>query len=231
MNSMIKGAVFDLDHTLFDRYATQRICMKGFCQYFDVADGMTDEKAADIVEYADKRFNHYGWEAIHEYLIKENVFKTVPTFEFYCTFLNGKFREYAVPYDFAKPMLLELKNKGLKLGLITNGGSELQRKKLKMLDLEDIFDEIIISQELGVGKPDTKPFEVMAERLGIAPENLIYVGDNPQNDIEPSRKAGYTPVWVMTTGYWVFPEIEVPEFCIKDSSKIPEVINKLNERS
>ena len=31
MDKMIKGAVFDLDHTLFDRYATQRLCMNGFC--------------------------------------------------------------------------------------------------------------------------------------------------------------------------------------------------------
>ncbi len=227
---MIKGAVFDLDHTLFDRYATQRLCMKGFCEYFDISDGMTDEKAADIIEYADKRFNHYGWEAIHEYLIKENVFKTAPTFEYYCSFLNGKFREYAVPYSFTVPMLKTLKNNGLKLGLITNGGSELQRKKLKMLGLEDIFDEIIVSGELGVGKPDIKPFEVMSERLGIDTKKLIYVGDNPKNDIEPSRKAGYIPIWVMTTGYWLFPEIEVPEFCIKDVSLVPEVIDNLNAR-
>ena len=99
-----------------------------------------------------------------------------------------------------------------------------------MLGLEGIFDEIIVSGELGVGKPDIKPFEVMSERLGIDTKNLIYVGDNPKNDIEPSRKAGYTPIWVMTTGYWLFPEIEVPEFCIKDASFVPEVINKLDAR-
>ena len=228
---MIKGAVFDLDHTLFDRYATQRLCMNGFCEHFDVSDGMTDEKAADLLEYADRHFNHFGWERILNFLAEKNVFKTVPSFADYCSFLSEKFKRYAVPYEFTKPMLLELKNKGIKLGIITNGKSETQRSKIRLLEFEDIFDEIIVSEEVGAEKPSTKPFEVMSERLGIAPENLIYVGDFPVNDIEASRKAGYVPVWVMTLKLWLFPEIEVPEFCIKDVSLVPEVIEKINERS
>ena len=98
------------------------------------------------------------------------------------------------------------------------------------MGFEELFDEIIVSEEVGAEKPDTKPFIIMAERLGINPQNLIYVGDFPVNDIEASRKAGYTPVWVMTMKLWLFPEIEVPEFCIKDVSLVPEIIDKLNAR-
>ena len=228
---MIKGAVFDLDHTLFDRYETQKLCVNGFCQHFDVSEGMTDEKICHILEYADKTHNHLGWENIFEYIVNLGVFKNAPTFEDYCAFIKGNFHLYAVPYDFTELMLKNLKDKGLKLGLITNGPSQLQRKKLEMLDLEKYFDEIIVSGELGEEKPSTKPFEVMAERLKMNPSELVYVGDNPKNDVEPSRKAGYTPIWVMTTSYWLFPEIEVPEFCIKDVSLVPEVIEKLNKRS
>ena len=231
MNNMIKGAVFDLDHTLFDRYATQRLCMNGFCEHFDVSDGMTDEKAAELLEYADRHFNHFGWEKILDFLVEKNVFKTAPSFKCYCSFLSEKFKRYAVPYEFTKPMLRELKSRDLKLGIITNGKSEIQRSKIKLLELEEYFDEIIVSEEIGAEKPNAKPFEVMAERLGIASENLIYVGDFPVNDIEASRKAGYIPVWVMTLKLWLFPEIEVPEFCIKDVSLVPEVIDKINKRS
>ena len=228
---MIKGAVFDLDHTLFDRYATQKLCMKGFCEHFDVADGMTDDKAAELVEYADIHFNHYGWDKILEYLIKENMFKTAPSLDDYTNFLTEKFHCYAVPYEFTKPMLEELRKKGLKLGIITNGKSALQRAKIKLLGFEEYFDEIIVTGEIGVQKPDTRPFEIMAERIGIEPKELIYVGDHPKNDVDASRNAGYIPVWVMTMKRWLFPEIEVPEFCIKDVSLVPEVIEKLNKRS
>lgn len=227
---MIQAAVFDLDHTLFDRYATQKLCMQGFCEHFDVSEGMTDEKAAEMVEYADSHFNHLGWDRILDYLIKENMFKTAPTLESYSAFLMDKFKKFAVPYHFTTPMLKELRNRGLKLGLITNGKSEIQRSKINLLGIENLFDEIIISGELGVGKPDLKPFEVMSQRLDIKPQNMIYVGDFPVNDIEASRKAGYIPVWVMTIKYWLFPEIEVPEFCIKDVSKIPDIIEELNKR-
>ena len=227
---MIQAAVFDLDHTLFDRYATQKLCMQGFCEHFEVSDGMTDEIAAEKLEYADRRFNHLGWDKILDQLIKENVFKVAPTLEAYSAFLMNKFKDFAVPYEFTKPMLEELRRKGLKIGLITNGKSEIQRSKINRLGIADFFDEIIISGELGVGKPNTKPFEVMAQRLGIQPQNMIYVGDFPVNDIEASRKAGYIPVWVMTMKYWLFPEIEVPEFCIKDVSKVPEIIEELNKR-
>ena len=230
MNFMIKGVVFDLDHTLFDRYATQKLCMKGFCEHFDVSEGMTDEKAAELVEYADMHFNHLGWNKIFEYLVNKKLFKTVPSFESYCSFLLEKFKHFAVPYEFTKPMLNELRKKGLKLGIITNGRSEIQRSKIKLLGFEELFDEIIVSEEVGAEKPDTKPFIVMAERLGINPQNLIYVGDFPINDVEASRKAGYTPVWVMTMKLWLFPEIEVPEFCIKDVSLVPEIVDKLNAR-
>lgn len=227
---MIQAAVFDLDHTLFDRYATQRLCMKGFCDRFDTADGMTDEKAADILEYADRHFNHFGWKVIFEHLVKENVFRTVPTLEEYCGFIWEGFKRFAVPYPFTDPMLQELRDRGLKLGLITNGNSEIQRSKIRLLGIERFFDEIIVAGELGVAKPDTKPFEIMAERLGINPANMIYVGDFPVNDVEASRRAGYIPVWVMTMKLWLFPEIEVPEFCIKDVSKVPDVIAELNKR-
>ena len=230
MNNMIKGAVFDLDHTLFDRYATQKLCMKGFCEYFDVANGMTDEIATELVEYADKHFNHYGWEKIFEYVVNKGTFKTVPSFESYCSFLLERFKHFAVPYEFTKPMLQELKDKGLKLGIITNGKSKTQRSKIKLLGFEEIFDEIIVSEEVGAEKPDTKPFEIMSERLGIAPENLIYVGDFPVNDIEASRKAGYTPVWVRTTGNWYLPELERAPYEVDTVAELPELLAKIDKK-
>lgn len=228
---MIKAAVFDLDHTLFDRYETQRLCLQGFCDNFNTKENITDKDIIKILEYADMRFTHLGWEYIFDFLVKKDVFKTVPSFDLYCSFLLDKFKYCAVPYNFTKPMLDRLKKDGLSIGLITNGTSEVQRNKLTLLGLNELFDEIIISDEIGFAKPDTKPFEIMADRLKIPPKNMIYAGDSPINDVDPSRKTGYIPVWVMTGKHWVFPEIEVPEFCIKNVSEIPDVIAKLNKEN
>ena len=225
---MIKGAVFDLDHTLFDRYATLRRIMPAFCEHFDMGDGITAEKASDIIEYADRHFVHIDWQAVLKCLTEQGMFKTPPVFEEYAEFLFSQFRKTAVEYSFTKPMLSNLREQGLLTGLITNGKSETQRAKLKLLGLEEYFDEIIISGEFGCGKPSTEPFTAMAQRLKVLPNELIYVGDHPKCDIDASRRAGFVPVWIKTTGTWVYPEIEKPSVQLDDVSSIPEVIKRLN---
>ena len=57
---MIRGVVFDLDHTLFDRYATLSAVAPYFCSYFDVAPGMTPEKLTPLWCRDDKEFVHLG---------------------------------------------------------------------------------------------------------------------------------------------------------------------------
>jgi len=81
---------------------------------------------------------------------------------------------------------------------------------LKMLGFEELFDHIIVCGELGVEKPELLPFEEMSRVLGIPPSQLMYVGDHPLNDVDASRRAGYIPVWVRTTGSWEFPELPLP---------------------
>ncbi|MCR5485796.1 MAG: HAD family hydrolase [Clostridiales bacterium] len=221
----VKGVVFDLDHTLFDRYATLAEIMKDFVVHFDVSEGMTAEKAAELITYADKHFVHFGWDRILAYLTEKGMFKTAPSLSEYSEYLLDMFTKIAVPYPFTKPTLKMLRENGIKTGLITNGRGEVQRAKLRLLGLDDgCFDEIIISGEFGKRKPSPEPFLAMAERLGFKPEELMYVGDHPIFDVDASRKAGYIPVWVMTTGTWVYPETEKPDIRIENVSALPEII-------
>jgi len=220
---MIKGVVFDLDHTLFDRYATLRRIMGGFCERFDVADSVTEDAAFDMMSYADRHFVHIGWEHILKCLAAQGMFKTPPTFDEYAEYMFSRFREVAVPFDFAVPTLQTLRARGYKTGLITNGSSKTQRAKLGMLGIEPYFDSILISGEFGAEKPSPEPFLETARRLGLEPDELIYAGDHPLFDVDASRRAGYTPVWVMTTGTWVYPEIEKPEICVETVAEIPDI--------
>jgi putative hydrolase of the HAD superfamily len=218
----MKAFIFDLDHTLFDRYATLTRSIPMMRSVLDFA--VSDEKAASLIIHGDKNFNHLGWELIFDFCVKNGMFRTVPTFEQYRKAVVDAFSKTAVPYYFTIPTLAELKNRGYKLGLITNGPSDLQRAKLKMLDLEDKFDEIIISGELGVEKPDLEPFFEMSRRLDIPCNEMYYVGDNPENDIEPSRQAGYTPIHIKTLDRWMFPDIQKPEICLDRVSEILDII-------
>lgn len=226
---MIKAIVFDLDHTLFDRYATIRKIVPGLRERFDLNDGITDEVFAEELCYGDKHNVHKGWEGIHKHLISKGIFKTIPDFSEYTKILVSNFKNIAVKYDFSKPVLEELKNSGYKVGLITNGDPVLQHKKLEMLGLQNAFDEIIVSGETPYEKPQKEIFLMMAEKLNITPEEMMYIGDHPLNDVDGSRNAGCVPVWVKTTGTWIFPEIPKPRLQIETVAELPELLSKINK--
>ncbi len=227
---MIKAAVFDLDHTLFDRYGTIRKIAPDIVASFDVSEGITPEIFADELSFADKQYVHKGWRNIHSHLIEKNIFKTIPTYEEYAERVLSCFRKATVKYDFAIPVLQEIKSMGIKTALITNGSPELQHFKIKSLGLDDCFDEIIVSGETSFEKPDIRIFQLMAEKLGIETNEMMYIGDHPVNDIDGSRNAGCIPVWVKTTGTWVFPEVKKPELQVETVEEIPDIIKKINER-
>lgn len=225
---MIKAAVFDLDHTLFDRYGTMAKIMPVFYEKFDFSEGMTLEKVTELMIKADKLYNHDGWDVALDFLVKEGMFKEPPTFEYYRDSLLAAFRTDAVEYPFTKPMLDKLHAMGLKTGLITNGKSITQRSKIDRLGLESYLDEIVISGEIGIGKPNPEPFKIMAKRLNMKPEEIIYVGDHPENDVDGSRGVGFIPVWVATLGRWTLPEIEKPNFSVNNVSEVPQIVEAIN---
>lgn len=225
---MIKAAVFDLDHTLFDRYETLKKVVPMFRERFEIANGITDEYFAKEFIYADRQYVHFSWEKILEHLINCGIFVSPPDINEYTEFLLSCFQKVAVPFSFSAKTLETLRKNGIKTGLITNGRHEVQAKKLKMLGLENSFDAILISGDFEFRKPDARIFEEAAKRLGIKPEEMMYIGDHPLFDVDGSRKAGCVPVWVMTTGTWVYPEIEKPELKVNTVEEIPGIIEKIN---
>ena len=225
---MIKGAVFDLDHTLFDRYETLKKVAPMFRTRYEIPEGITDEFIAENISWADRQYVHHGWREIYKHLVNNGVFKTPPTFEEYTEFILECFSKVAVSFDFTVPMLTELREKGILTGLITNGRHEIQTEKLKLLGLSDMFDYIIISGDTPYGKPDKKIFELMADTLGVDIHEMMFVGDHPKLDVDGSRRAGCVPVWVKTTGTWIFPELEKPELQVETVAEIPAIIDRIN---
>jgi putative hydrolase of the HAD superfamily len=84
----------------------------------------------------------------------------------------------------------------VKLGLITNGVSGLQRRKLNGCGLLHWFDAVAVSGEVGIGKPQPGIFEWTAKQLGVPLEKCVMVGDNPERDVQGGLNAGIATVWV-----------------------------------
>lgn len=83
-----------------------------------------------------------------------------------------------------------------RLGVITNGGSSVQREKLDALGIRDRFETVICPGDGILPKPENDPFERATADLGVAPEAAIHVGDSLDADVAGANAAGLHSAWV-----------------------------------
>ncbi len=93
-------------------------------------------------------------------------------------------------------LLRSLRDRGVKLGLVTNGFSETHREKIELLRLGPMFDAIFIADEVGMVKPDPLLFAHACVKLESAPARSAMVGDRYDRDIRGAAHAGLFTVWV-----------------------------------
>lgn len=82
------------------------------------------------------------------------------------------------------------------LGLVTNGGPDIQREKLRALGIEESFDTIVYAGYDTPAKPDPSPFLTALGDLDRAPERAVHVGNSLADDVAGARAAGLTAVWL-----------------------------------
>lgn len=228
---MIKGVVFDLDHTLYDRDASSRAAMSRF---FDehpeyIVPGVSREQACEAIVAAEHKYIYGGWKALDERLREQGVLRGDFTTWFLCDYFQTQYAAHMGRYPFVHALFDRLRAMGLKVALITNGNERHQTGKVNALG--EAFDEIIIGSDPATRKPHPDLFLEMARRLGCEPGELIYAGDNPVNDVDASRRAGYVAVWVRTITPWLFPEIPEPEYQVDTVAEIPDLVQRLNARA
>ncbi|MQA14144.1 MAG: HAD-IA family hydrolase [Pseudonocardiaceae bacterium] len=102
-------------------------------------------------------------------------------------------------FDDALPCLRSLRARGLALAAVTNAAGEYQRCKLRALGLDAAFDVLVISDEVGVAKPDPGIFHAACTALGVRMARAVHVGDRLDLDAEGARAAGLHGVWLDRT--------------------------------
>lgn len=189
---MIKGILFDLDGTLLNR--DQSLVAFLHQQYDRISELHHVEKQVFVQRFIALDQKGYVWkDVVYQKLIEEmNVDlhwqdmldDYVESFQYHCVGFPGLIE-----------MLDYLKEMNLKIGLISNGYGRFQMNNIIGLKITQYFDEILISEYEGLRKPDIAIFQRALTRLGLEPNESIFVGDHPQNDVEASIKAGMTALW------------------------------------
>lgn len=96
----------------------------------------------------------------------------------------------------AREALLELRARGHRLALLTNGGAAFQREKIERFALAPLFDVVLVEGELGFGKPDPRVFARALRALGAGPQEALMTGNDLRSDVFGAKRAGLRAVWV-----------------------------------
>ena len=198
--SKLRAVGFDLDGTLFDHRGSATVAVDAFVRTLG-ADPSTLLQAVWF-DAEDRQFERWrSGEITFEEQRRERLRKVLPAFGVATpsetVALDALFQAYLAEYERAwrgfpdnEAVLTSLRRDGLRVGVLTNGNEAQQRAKLRALGLLDLVDVVCVSESIGVQKPDARAFQFLADRLGAATEDCLFVGDNPSQDVAGARAAG-----------------------------------------
>ena len=179
--SRIKGVIFDLDDTLYSEKEYIRSGYKGVSDYLG---GRYEDKLWGFFEAGKPVID----ELLRDLGREDEKDKVLSVYRSHKPAIH--------PYPGVVEMIRELKNRGIKVGIITDGRPEGQRNKLEALGLD--IDDVIITDELGgtqFRKPCDIAFRIMKTLWRLNPADIVYVGDNPVKDFQAPQQLGMRSIW------------------------------------
>lgn len=127
---------------------------------------------------------------------------------------NAYRKKYFSPFPGAVDLLRDLKSRGKKLGILTNGVSETHHEKIALLQIAQYFDAIFLADEVGMVKPDPLLFAHACQKLDTSPAHSAMVGDRYERDIAGALAAGLFAIWVNVRGEPLPPRAQPPHVTV-----------------
>lgn len=219
---MIKAVLFDLDDTLYreydfveqafgnaaavmerhlmEKHLAGRHFAEGCLMEWDIAEkqvagtGKEGESAKELLQQMIDLLKKEGRGAIFNRLCERHR-ADISVEE-----LVKVYRE-TVPvlslYPDGEELLAWLEEKQILTGLITDGNAQVQWRKIRALGLDKRMDVVLVSDEVSRAKPDPEVYFYCMKKLGCAPEEAVYIGDNPSKDFVGARKIGMRTVRIV----------------------------------
>ncbi|MDO5825390.1 MAG: haloacid dehalogenase [Methanosphaera sp. rholeuAM130] len=188
---MIRAVFFDMDDTLYDTSGFAAIARRAAVKAM-VHNGLqcSEEEGysrlMDIVKDKGSNYDKHFNILTKEVNGNEDPLVIVNGI---ITYHNTKFAMLKLePECFS--ILLYLKSKDYKVGLITNGKQLKQWEKLVRLGLYPFFDDVVTSESVGVEKPNPEIYEIAMERLDVTAGTSLMIGNSFETDIMGAYNAG-----------------------------------------
>lgn len=245
MTSKIKLIGFDLDDCLFDSTGlSERARLKGIDAMLNLGLKVERNKAIEMIkeivkEYGSNSSKHYNF-----FIKRLNQLESEIELSFneqykYIAAAVMAYHEEKIKsiqlFDDVEPTLIKIKDLNIKTAIITDGIPIKQYEKILRLGLDKYIDLVVISDEIGVKKPNPRLFDYCLKKFGLNGQEMVYIGDRIDKDIIPALLNNIYSVFIHRGGKYdtyktgnKIPKETKPDYEITSLSEVLEIIEEIN---
>jgi len=212
---VIRAVLWDVDDTIFDHTGADRVGMRAHLEREGLPDGYGSIEQAlaawrtiTVAQWARFTAGEADFEGQRRDGVRE--FLSLPLDD---TEADAWFARHVVHYEAAWALfpdvlpVLDLLAGRLRHAVLSNSSIRHQDRKLRALGVRDRFEAVVCAVELGVSKPDAGAFHAACDALGLEPQEVAYVGDEPDIDAGGAVAAGLVGIWLDRRGRGGRPEL------------------------
>jgi 2-haloacid dehalogenase len=226
----ISVVVFDADNTLFDFDMAQRSALLETIGLGE-RDHDSDDAFSLFKEVNDRAWKEHEEGGLSRDRLRVERFRryrelrpfdrdTEDAAEFYLEALSKK----GELYPGARETLQELRGRGFRLALATNGFTRVQRGRIASANVEGLFEGIYISEEMGTKKPDASFFAACLAGMACEAPRALMVGDSPAADMAGAQAAGMPCAWINSQLLPYPPEFPSPDIELRSVNELPRAL-------
>lgn len=225
---MIRAVIFDLDNTLVDFMSMKRLAVDAAIDAMIDA-GLTLDRAGaerDILAIYEREGIEY--QRVFDDFLEAHLGEVDYRILAAGIVAYRRAREAAlVLYPHVTSTLMTLMKRGLRLAVVSDAPRREAWLRLCYLNLHHVFDAVVTFEDTGERKPSPAPFRLALERLGVAPEEALMVGDWPERDVVGAMQAGLRTAFARY-GDTFGTEHSGADFDLSDAQALLDVIGQLN---
>ena len=223
----MRAIAFDLDNTLWDvepvlarAEARLHAWLQGNCPR--IAQRLSCEDMRRAREELARREPHHAHDLSYLRLTalaahaREHGYDECMAQQAFEVFLTA--RNELQPFADVAPALARLRQR-YRLASLSNGNADLAR-----IGLDQAFTVSLNARQIGAAKPHRRCFERLAHELGLAPREILHIGDDPLLDVEGARAAGFVSAWMNRRGRAWPQELPVPEVVVTDCAQLAALL-------
>ncbi len=242
----IKLVGFDLDDCLFDStILSQRARIEGIDAMINYGLKIDRQKALILIdeivkEYGSNSPKHYNYFIRRLNELEKFSISFIDQVKYIASAVmayHAQKIKYITLYDDVISCLEKLKENSIKTAIVTDGIPIKQYEKILRLNIDDLIDLVVISDEIGIRKPNPKLFSYCLNKFKVKGHETIYIGDNIYKDIVPAKLNDIHSVYIHRGGKYdtnitgeQIPQEYKPDYEISKLDELFDIINDINKK-